>query len=441
MTQFADAMKEFQDHPTLEPFKGSLQADLLIEALKVTGSASIRRRKLPAEQVLWLTIGMALYTNCSIQQIVDRLNLTINGKVVSSTVSDARKRLGPEPLEYLFKKYTQACMDLKENDLWKGLKLMGIDGTMLRVQDTEENEKYFGKPGSSRAGAAYPQVRLVATMDLNQRMIQNVNFGPLSKGENTLASEMIDVLPDNSLCLMDRGFMSFAHFYKVVGPEKNRHFLCRARTNAKFKIEKILPDGTTLAKLQATPSAQKKTPGMPKTMTVRVIEYKVEGHGLIRLFTSLVDDKKYPGRELATLYHQRWELEIAFDELKTDMLNRKESLRSKSVEGVEQEIWSLLLVYNLVRREMALIAHSHSTSASKLSFKASLVFINDFFIIHSQDTATGLLSKHLKALREEIWRYRLPPRRSERSSPRHVKIKMSSYPKKPPNQRLKGSCA
>ena len=172
-------------------------------------------------------------------------------------------------------------------------------------------------------------------------------------------------------------------------------------------------------------------PTIPKELCVRVIDYKVEHHAPIRLFTSLLDHKKFPGRDLAILYHERWEIEVAFDELKTDMLNRKEALRSQSVAGVEQEVWSMLLTYNLVRREMALTALSHSAKPSVMSFKSSLLFIHDFFISHSSDPATGRLPERLRKLREELWRYRLPPL-GERAAPRHVKIKMSNYAKKAP---------
>lgn len=432
MSLLAAAMVSFQAHPQIiDKFCEALTPELIAEALDATGTASIRRRKLPAEQVVWLVVGMSMFTNASIRQTLDRLNLTVNGKVVPSSISDARKRLGPKPLSYLFDLLSKAWTQETPSAMWKGLRLFGIDGTTIRVQDSAENELHFGKPGSSRAKAAYPQVRVVALMDLGLRILRDARLGPLKQAENTLASDMLGDLPGNSLCVMDRGFMSFAHFYNLASNESNRHFLCRARINARFKVTEKLPDGSLLALLTASPQAMKKDPGMNREILVRIIDYKVEGHGLIRLFTSLTDHEKYPARALAELYHDRWELEIAFDELKTDMLNRKESLRSKSRDGVEQEVWSMLLTYNLVRREMALTAQAHDAKPAIMSFKSSLLFIHDFFISHSSDPATGRLPERLKALREELWRYRLPPRRSERSAPRHVKIKMTSYPKKP----------
>ena len=204
------------------------------------------------------------------------------------------------------------------------------------------------------------------------------------------------------------------------------------RTELKFTLQEELSDGSILATIKPSCKLRNESPEIPENIVIHIIHYKVEGHLPIRLFTSLLDHKKYSGRDLAILYHERWEIEIAFDELKTDMLNRKEALRSQSVAGVEQEVWSMFLTYNLIRREMALTALAHSAKPSVMSFKSSMLFIHDFFISHSSDPATGRLPERLRALREELWRYRLPPRRSERSAPRHVKIKMSNYPKKPP---------
>jgi hypothetical protein len=433
MSLLADAIAGFQAHPhVIDRFSETLRPELIEQALEATGTASIRRRKLPAEQVVWLTVGMAMFTNASIRQVLDRLNLAINGNVVPSTISDARKRLGPKPLSYLFDMLAKSWTQQSPVSTWRGLRLFGVDGTSLRVNDSDENYEHFGKPGTSRGGeAAYPQVRVLAVLDLGLRMLYAAKIGPLNQGELTLACGVLDELPENSLCLMDRGFASFAQFFRQTQGTTNRHFLCRANLSAKYRVNEVLDDGSLLAELHPSAQVRKNHPEMKSPMVVRVIDYQVEEHGVCRLFTSLTDHKAYPAKEVAEIYHQRWELEVAFDELKTDMLNRKECLRSKAPEGVEQEIWSVLLTYNLIRREMALTAQAHSAKPTVMSFKASMLFIHDFFVCHASDPATGRLPERLRKLREDLWRYRLPPRRAERTAPRHVKTKMSSYPKKP----------
>ena len=214
MSFLAAAMTEFQAHPqVIDKFCETLRPDLIAEALEATGTASVRRRKLPAEQVVWLTVGMAMFTNTSIRQTLDRLNLTINGKVVPSAVSDARKRLGPKPLSYLFDLLARSwTQQISSETSWRGMRLLGIDGTTMRVLDSDENLKHFGKPGSHRAEAAYPQVRVVAVMDLGQRLLYSAEMGPLSRGENSMAAGLLDRLPVDCLCLMDRDFLALDTF-------------------------------------------------------------------------------------------------------------------------------------------------------------------------------------------------------------------------------------
>jgi hypothetical protein len=135
------------------------------------------------------------------------------------------------------------------------------------------------------------------------------------------------------------------------------------------------------------------------------------------------------------VYHERWELELAFDEFKTDMLERKEALRSKESEGVYQEVWALLLTYNLVRREMQLTATAMNVEPNRISFKNSLIFIRNFFV-SAKYAAPGALPKHLDELRESIGILRLPERRTSRRYPRHVKIKMSNYKRNPGRRQI-----
>ena len=376
---------------------------------------------------------MAMFTNTSIRQVLDRLDLTINGKVVPSAVSDARKRLGPAPLSYIFEVLARSWSDrITAQTRWRGMRLFGVDGTSIRGPDSEENLMHFGRPGSHRSEAAYPHVRDVAAMDLAQRLIYSVKIGPLAVDERIMARSLIEEMPQDCLCLMDRGLMGYRNFCRLTDFSAGKNYLCRVRTATDFTAEKVLPDGTVIATLKPSSKVRNEEPEIQRELRVRIIDYKVENHTPIRLFTSLLDHVKFSGRDLAILYHERWEIELAFDELKTDMLNRTEALRSQSVPGAEQEVWSMLLTYNLVRREMALTALARSAKPCVMSFKSSLLIIHDFFISHASDPATGRLPEPLRRLREELWRYRLPPRRRERSSPRHVKIKMSNYPKKPP---------
>ena len=145
-----------------------------------------------------------------------------------------------------------------------------------------------------------------------------------------------------------------------------------------------------------------------------------------RLFTTLLDPQAYPAQELIDLYHERWEIELGYDEIKTHMLERKESLRSKKPDGVKQELWGLLLTYNLVRREMLLAAKAHSLPPKRISFRSSILWIRTIWLTGWQ-LSPGTIPRHLGQLRSTLDVLILPPRRSERRYPRHVKIKMSNY--------------
>lgn len=428
MSLLQQALESFQAHPEdISRFAASLRPELIEEALAATGTASVRRRKLPAEQVVWMLVGMAMFANCSIEQVVERLQLSLGG-VVRSTPSHARYRVGPAPLEWLFGHLAAAWSAPRPQDLWNGLSLYGLDGTHLRVPDSDDNFAHFGKPGSSRSDAGYPQLRLVALMNLASRQLASAAVGPWSRGEVSLARELWSRVPDNSLMIIDRGFQAYMHYFQLLAEGTNRHFLGRAKSNTRYQVTERLPDGSALALLCPSSAVKKSEPGIPGPIEVRAIEYCMPGGKPSVLLTSLLDHVQFPARELVALYHERWELELAFDELKTDLLDRGEALRSKKPEGVVQEVWAILLTYNLIRREMALTGYACNMEPRRMSFRSSLFIIRDFFI-SARWISPGNLPKVLRQLRADLQRHALPPRRSERRYPRHVKIKMSNFPR------------
>jgi hypothetical protein len=171
---------------------------------------------------------------------------------------------------------------------------------------------------------------------------------------------------------------------------------------------------------------------VPKIWPMRAIHYRRPGFKPQTLLTSLLDPKQFPADEIRALYHERWELELGYDEVKTDMLDRQEAIRSKTVKGVLQELWAIALAYNLVRLEMERIAEEADVPPSRISFVMSLRLIRDEWAWAAASTAPGAIPKNLRNLREELKRFILPPRRSERLYPRAVKIKMSNYDRKRP---------
>jgi len=351
-------------------FAKVLDAQWIDQALNETGTASIRRRKLSAPMIVWLVIGMALFRDRSIQEVVSHLGLVLPSQknkrpaadktVAPSAIPQGRYRVGAAPIEALFDRTAETWATAAANEhRWRGLALYGVDGTTLRVPDTDDNREAFGLPGTSRGQSGYPQVRLVALKALRSHLISAAAFGPCTgkkTGEHSLAQQLWPQLPDDSLVIMDKGFIDYGLFYRLSHDENGsvtgrKHWLVRAKKNLRWKTLEVFGEGDELVELSISSTARKKDPDLPKKMVARAIRYQVKGFRPQTLLTSMIDSEQYPAVEVAALYHERWEIELGYDEVKTHMLERQEALRSKKAEGVRQEIWGILLAYILVRRE------------------------------------------------------------------------------------------
>lgn len=419
------------------------------QALRATGTATIRRRKLPAEYVVWLVIGMALLRDRSIEEVVRHLDLvmpTAQGQrqpVTGGGVVQARDRLGPEPLAWLFQTtashWATASADAHR---WRGLAVLGADGTTLRVPDTAENAAHFGRPGTSRgdAGAGYPQLRLVSLMVLRSHVLWDVAFAPYRTAESSLADQLWPRLPDQSLVIFDRGFASYELFHTLADPGRQHYWLTRAKQGVSamplYPVEE-LGEGDTLVELRPGKGAHKACPQLPEVLRARAITYQRKGFRPQLLLTSLLDPVAFPADEIIALYHERWELELAYDEIKTHTLEREEALlRCKSPERITQELWGLALAYNLVRLTMADVARRAGVLPTRISYRHALHFIRAFWI-SAWMASPGVLPKRLESLINELALLILPPRRN-RTYPRAVKIKMSNYPRKRPRSPTNG---
>lgn len=409
------------------------------EALLATGTASIRTRRLPAPLIVWLVIGMALLRNRPIEDVVDQLELKRPSKyrrpAAKSSISEARARLGDEPLSWLFSKSANvwAHRSAAEHD-WRGLSLYGGDGTTLRVPDSKENREYFGGPTSGRGESGYPMLRLVGLMALRSHLLAAAAFGPYEVGECTLASELWRHLPDDSLTALDKGFFGANILIPLAQSGKNRHWLIPAKKKLTWRVVKKLGRNDDLVEMEVSPEARKKQPNLPTHWTFRAIRYQLKGFLPRTLLTSLTDPVMYPAAEIVALYHERWELELGFDDVKTEMLEREETIRSQKPTGVSQELFGILLVHNLVRLEMEHVAAQAGVEPLRISFVWALRLIRDEWIWASISRSPGAIPGHLDDLALQLTRFLLPARR-QRTSLRGVKIKMSAYNRIRPGDR------
>jgi hypothetical protein len=419
---------------------------LIEEALAATGAATIRKRRLPAERTVWLLLGMSVMRDLPIAAVARQLDIALPAAdgtrtVAASALSQARARLGPDPMEWLYLRTAEEWAHRSAGaDRWQGLALYAIDGTTLRVADSVENRDHFGGQDSGRheggrdeRQSGYPLMRLVVVMALRSHLLAAAAFGPYGVDERAYAASLWDTVPDHSLVLMDRNFLQANVLVPLMSKGTERHWITRAKSTTTFRSIRSLGKGDELVEFEVSSEARRKNPSLPTHFDARAIRYQRKGFPPQILLTSLVDDKRYPATEVRALYHERWEIELGFGELKTDMLERLETLRSKSPSAVEQEMWGLLLAYNLVRLEIERVAAELDVPPIRISFVAALREVVEqwhFATIVSPGTIPGRLSTVTDRLRQFL----LPPRRPGRVFPRAVKIKMSNYARKLPTK-------
>jgi hypothetical protein len=412
------------------------------EALANTGTATVRRRRLPMERVVWLILGMAVLRDMPIPEVARQLELALpdgDGSltVAPSALAKARARLGPDPMEWLFARTGSAwASEMADKDRWRGLALYGVDGSTLRVPDSDENRQFFGSQdaGGGRGISGYPLLRMVVLMALRSHVLAAVEFGPYGD-ERGYASPLWSAVPNDSLVLFDRLYLQSNILVPLTTSGTNRHWLTRARSTTTYTVLKHLGADDDLVEFAVTREARHQDPSLPTTFRARAIRYQRKGFEPQVLLTSLIDPERYPAEELRGLYHVRWELELGFGEVKTDMLERLETIRSKSPATVEQELWGILLAYNLIRLEMARIADELGVEPTQISFVAALRHFVEQWRWAATTMTPGAIPKRLATMRDRLRRFVLPPRRPERVFPRAVKLKMSNYARKRPPTR------
>jgi hypothetical protein len=329
-------------------------------------------------QVVWLVIGMCIFRDLSMRELVSTMDLALPGsrgiRVAPSSIVQARERLGDEPLRWLFERTAATWAHASaRSHAWRGLAIYGADGTTVRVPDSSENRAEFGGQSTRwDSTSGYPLVRLVTLMALRSHILAGAQFGGYATAEGPLAEALWPLVPDHSLTIVDRGFLSAR---TLVGLERGgiqRHWLTRARSDIKFTRIERFATGDELIELNVSSEARRKDPSMPATWRMRAIRYQRRGFAPQLLLTSLLDPQRYPTAEIVDLYHERWEIELGYNEVKRVMLRREETTRSKSPRGVAQELWGLAIAYNLVRYEAERVAEQAGVPPIRISFVAAL---------------------------------------------------------------------
>ena len=338
------------DYISLGVITSAFPEKAIRSALTQSGKASIRERDLPAHVVMYYVIAQALFMQVSQREVLrcllegvrwlfgPKISIKVTGK---SGISQARTRLGWEPVKQLHDEVVEPIAVKKTRGAWyKNWKLVSLDGSTLDVADTKENQEAFGRPGASRGSSAYPQIRFVSLVENGTHVLFGTEMAGYSTGEITLTKSALKHLKSDMLCLADRNFLGYELWKQAQ--TTGADLLWRGKKHLRLEREKELPDGSYLSRIYSSEHDwRKKINGI----RVRVIEYTLEGvpdaEPLYRLVTTILDHNAAPAEELAALYHERWEIETALDELKTHLRGAQIVLRSKTPDLVKQEFYGI----------------------------------------------------------------------------------------------------
>ena len=440
--QLCDLFSEVNLQQRVEIFNAPLPIEWFEQALSLTQTVTVRRRKLPPEQIIRLVVGMSLLRNESIQEVATRLAFSSKGLdnsllAARSSLSEARQRLGSQPVKTLFEKSADHWVSQTHvDDNWHGLQPFAIDGTTLRTEDTTELREHFGSANTcGEFESGYPVMRLTCLMNVRSHIILRAVAGKYRDSELRQTMQMLDSVPDNSVLLMDKLYHCAKLLIELETKGEKRFWLTPIKKDLKYKVTQQYTRTDQLVERDLS-SARRKDKTLPRHWEMRLLTFKTSNKTTVKLATNLPHDE-YPAKDVIALYKERWEIELGYREVKTSMLNNALTLRSKKKDLVYQELYGMLLAYNLVRHEIALTANEVGLRPTRISFKSALrIVLYDYYMMATTNSLHTLPAR-MKDLTDTLKDFILPePDRPD--YPRAVKIKPVKFPlKKPEHLRKK----
>ena len=380
------------DYVTLGVLTTTVPAGLIDAVLADTGRQSRRQRQLPARLVVYYVMALALYAQASYGEVLRcllegvrwlRLKGADPALADKSAITKARIRLGASPLMQLFARVARPLAEPDTRGAWyRGRRLVGLDGTTIDLADTPELEERFGRPAASRGSSSFPQLRLLTLAETGTHAIFAAALDRYQVSEAHLARELLQQLQPDMLCLAERAFVGFELWRTAAA--SGAVLLWRVRKNQVLPCRERLTDGSYLSRLDASPKHRRHEDG---GMMVRVIDYRLEGvpdaEPLYRLVTTLLDPAGAPAKELAALYHERWESEGAFAELKVALPGQRLMLRSRRADLAEQELYGLLLAHFALRRLIHDASRQAGCDPDSLSFTHTVRIVRRHLPFHA----------------------------------------------------------
>jgi hypothetical protein len=365
------------DYISLGVISKSFPLEKLNEVLEKTGKVSQRQRELPAHVVIYYVIALGLFMQVSYREVLRCLleglewlkmpgsTLKITGK---SGISQARTRIGWVPVKALHDAIVQPIAREDTSGAWyRQWHLVSIDGSTMDIADNRENEAAFGRIETPKGQSGFPQLRFVSLVENGTHVLFGTQLADYHTGEITLAREVLPHLKSGMLCLADRNFFGYKLWHQAQSTGAD--LLWRVRKNLILPRLKRFADGSYLSRIYpSTEDREASTNGIE----VRVIEYRLKGIAgsseIYRLITTILKPEQAPSEELAALYHERWEIETALDELKTHLRGARIQLRSKTPDLVRQEFYGLMMTHYAIRGLMHEAAIKGKIDPDKLSF-------------------------------------------------------------------------
>jgi hypothetical protein len=424
-----DALHRLPSDERLRALEHILPLDVVQQALQATGHDRRHYARLPAWFMVFFVIGLGLFCQDAYRQVFKWLQRFRPGATPGrSTLAEARKGLGIAPLRWLARHVVRlrGTPDTP-GAFYRDLRLMALDGFVLDLPDTAANARVFGRPRSGRDQGAFPQARVLSLCETGSHVLYRSQIKPYRRGESGMVGPLLRWLEGGMLLLWDRNFFSYAHLAAVRG--RRAHLLARIKGNLVFEPRQALADGSFLAYAYRSPGHRARDEG---GIPVRIIEYTLDdaarpaGAQVHRLLTTLLDPAQDPAADLVVLYHERWEEELAIDELKTHQRARP-VLRSQTPAGVVQEIEGLLLAHYAVRVLMQEAADQQGLDPRRLSFVGALKVLRCRLPEVPADAAgrRRWWADVVAEVGEEVL-----PQRRDRVNPRVIKRKLSKWPKK-----------
>ena len=370
------------DHLSASLLARVFPAEVVNAVLDAHGCNSKRVRSFPAVAGVYYCMALSLYPEAAYEEVFAAICQGLAWaarsakpeRISSASISVGRSKIGAQPLQDLVQRCCLPMADVRFHPeaFYGGLRLVAMDGSHFELPDEEDNVAFFGRPGSRTGIAGYPQAQCAVLMECVTHGILGANLGPYAAGEWAVCKPLLDALKPDMLCMADRGFNGHEHWR--LARQTGAHLLWRCTSNRLLPRHQDLPDGSYLSAIM--PTGVGKAQARQQAIAVRVIEYAMPGlpdaNPSYRLLTSLLDHKQAPALELAALYHQRWQVEEVFDELKTHLLRSRRVLRSKKPELVRQEFYGWVLAHYAVRWLLHEGAARHQTPHEKLSFASHI---------------------------------------------------------------------